>query len=526
MRARRPNFLLILTDQQRADHLGCAGAPGLPTPAIDGLARAGTRWTDCHVATPICQPNRASLLTGQLPSAHGVTMNGRELPLDAFSVAEALRQAGWRTGLVGKAHWQNITPVPPSWPTPAQRLAQQARDWGGPGHGQELATRWADPAHELRCPYYGFEQVQLSIGHGDQQSGHWRRWLLAQDPQAESLLGPHNAWPTPDWALPRIGQAWRTRLPVEWHPSTWVAEQGERLLQQWAQAADGAPFFLQCSFADPHHPFTPPGEHWSMLAPEDVVLPASFDAPLHRPPPPVQRLRQARRPEGFRPGYGSFAATEREVREAIALNHGNIALIDQAVGRLLAALDRLGLAEDTVVIFTSDHADLMGDRGLLFKGGLHYGALTRVPLIWRDPQASGGQVCEGLAQSTDVPVSMLARAGLPPVHGLHGRSLLAQLAQPQTALREGVLIEEESQRDDVGLGQRLRMRTWRTRTHRLTLWAGQPWGELVDLRNDPLELRNLWDEPSAQALRADMTEQLAQAMLAATDESPYPTQAA
>ena len=118
---RPPNFLLFVTDQQRADHLGCSGGPLWSTPHIDRLAAEGCRFTDFHVATPICQPNRASLMTGRLPSAHGLQMNGRELSLGELTFVEQLREAGWRTALAGKAHLQNITPVPPSWPTPAQR---------------------------------------------------------------------------------------------------------------------------------------------------------------------------------------------------------------------------------------------------------------------------------------------------------------------------------------------------------------------------------------------------------------------
>jgi arylsulfatase A-like enzyme len=108
-----PNFLLFITDQHRADHLGCAGHPLLRTPHIDALAARGCRFTDFHVATPICQPNRASLMTGRLPSAHGLQINGRELSHGERTFVQALREAGYRTALAGKSHLQNITAVPP-----------------------------------------------------------------------------------------------------------------------------------------------------------------------------------------------------------------------------------------------------------------------------------------------------------------------------------------------------------------------------------------------------------------------------
>jgi arylsulfatase A-like enzyme len=189
---------------------------------------------------------------------------------------------------------------------------------------------------------------------------------------------------------------------------------------------------------------------------------------------------------------------------------------------VLATLDRLGLADNTVVLLTSDHGDLLGDRGLLFKGGLHYSSITRVPLIWRDTaEARHAQLRQGLAQTIDIAPTILARAGLAPANGMQGRSLLSPDAQ-----RTGLLMEEESQRADFGLDRRLRMRTWRTLDHRLTVYDGQGWGELYDLRADPHELRNLWAESAHRDLRATLTEQLLRAMIAASDNSPYPRAAA
>jgi arylsulfatase A-like enzyme len=159
----------------------------------------------------------------------------------------------------------------------------------------------------------------------------------------------------------------------------------------------------------------------------------------------------------------------------------------------------------------------------MFKGGLHDAALTRVPFVWRDPERPpAAATLDALAQTTDIAPTVLARAGLPPAHGMHGRSLLPLLDGTATSLRDALLIEEEGQRRDFGLDRRVRMRTLRDHRHRLTLYDGQDWGELYDLQDDPLELRNLWRDPAARALRAELTERLARAMLAAADASPYP----
>jgi arylsulfatase A-like enzyme len=525
--ARKPNFLLFVTDQHRADHLGCHGNTDVRTPHIDALAQQGCRFEQFHVATPICQPNRASLMTGRLPSAHGLRMNGRELSLGERSFVDTLRTSGWRTALVGKAHLQNITVVPTAWPAAGQPRLDEARAVFPGLYGQEVWKRWEeDPQHELALPYYGFEDVALTIGHGDDQHGHWRRWLRRQTPDADRLIGPANAIPTPGLALAALGQAWRTRLPEELHPTHWIASETCARLERLAK--DDAPFFIQCSFPDPHHPYTPPGRYWDAVRPGDVTLPPGFHATPTNPPPPLQFLRAQRQAQpGFKPAYGSFACSEQEAREAIALNHGNLACIDNGVGRVLGTLRRLGLENDTVVMFTADHGDLMGERGLLFKGGLHYGALTRVPFIWRDPARPAAQpVSQALAQTIDIPATVLERAGITPTNGMQGRSLLPVMDGSVAAVRDALLIEEESQRRDFGLDRRVRMRTLRTATHRCTLWHGQDWGELVNLQEDPLELHNLWDEPQAQGVRQHMVEQLVQTMLQGADDSPYPGAAA
>ena len=524
---RAPNFLLFVTDQHRADHLGCYGNREIHTPHIDALARAGCRFDDFHVATPICQPNRASLMTGRLPSVHGLQMNGRELSLGEHTFVDMLREAGYRTALVGKAHLQNITVAPTAWPAKGTRLPHDAlRPYPG-RYGQEVWKRWEDdPAFELELPYYGFEQVALTIGHADEQHGHWRRWLRQQLPNADRLIGAANAIPTPGLRLGEIGQAWRTRVPEELYPTAYIAGQTCAALERFAR--EDAPFFLQCSFPDPHHPFTPPGRYWDMFRPQDISLPASFHAEPVDPPPPLAWLRAQRQAHpAFRPAYGSFACSEQEAREAIALNYGNIACIDDAIGRVLAQLKALGLDDNTVVVFTSDHGDLMGERGLLFKGGLHCPALTRVPFIWRDPaRVPGLPVSSALGQTIDIAPTVLARAGLQPANGMQGRSLLPVFCDEQSQVRDHLLIEEESQRSDFGMDRRVRMRTLRDHHHRLTIYDGQLWGEFYDLREDPLEMHNLWNDVAARGRRQDAMEVLARAMLESADHSPYPAAAA
>jgi len=515
----KPNFLVFIVDQLCASHLGCYGNDRIDTANIDALARAGWRADDCNVATPICMPNRASLLTGRMPSVHGVRHNGIPLSLGARTFVDALREAGYMTSLIGKSHLQNMTDKPPlaapRWPRDAQ--AGFAGDYR-----QECAATWHDDERtDVTTPYYGFDHVELAIEHGDQAEGHYRRWLRVNHPELADRVGPRHAIPAPEYALTAVGQAWRTRLPEECHPTAWIADRTIARLK--AAKAAGRPFFAYCSFPDPHHPYTPPGRYWDMYKPEDVALPPSFHS--QDPPPHVRWLREQRdRGRAVKHTMACFAATEREALEAIALSQGSLGFIDAQIGRVMAELRALGLDDDTVVIFTSDHGEFAGDHQLLFKGSLHYRSLIRTPLIWRDPAGPAGRVHEGLLSTIDIASTILERAGAPAYNGMQGRSFLASArggdASPS---RQAVVVEEDGQRTYFGFDAPVRMRSLLTPRYRMSVYRGVEWGELYDRREDPHECRNLWHDPAAAPLKAELMECLAREMLDLMDTSPAPS---
>ncbi|MGD9943350.1 MAG: sulfatase [Burkholderiaceae bacterium] len=528
----KPNFLLITTDQQRADHLGCYGNAQLRTPHIDSLAARGRRFDRFYVATGVCMANRASLMTGRMPSLHGTRCNGIPLNRNATTFVELLRDAGYRTGLVGKCHLQNMTDLPPeaprtpvpgglSPPVPAHADAVRNR-WGDGDYDAESLRRWReDPEHRVRTPYYGFDHVELCTMHGDLVEGDYARWLRQVAGDVDRLRGRANAIEDPRYVVP---QGYRTRVPAHQYPSAWIGERAEDFLE--SSAGSGQPFMLHCSFTDPHHPFTPPGRYWDMYDPAGIVLPRSFHADPERFFAPVRALHRERaRGRGRIDSTVGFAATEREAREALALTYGMISMIDDVVGRVLARLAALGLDRNTVVVFTSDHGDFMGDHGLLLKSALHYQSLIRVPFIWADPTAAGqpnrGAGTDALASTIDLPATMLARAGLAPFEGMQGRSLLPVLAGQQTG-RDAVLIEEDGHAPTFGLAEPVRARTVVSASHRLTLYDHAGWAELYDLRRDPDEIVNLIDSPDEAPVRARMYEVLARELMMAADRSPFP----
>ena len=267
-------------------------------------------------------------------------------------------------------------------PPPAHLIDADRDRRIGPGYDNEWTPHWIGrPDHEVAVPYYDFEHVRLCTLHGDSVHGHYGRWLAERHADPDSLRGPGNAIADDRYRAP---QAWRTRMPEELYPTSYVAGRAIDFLEAHAAGGATAPFFLQCSFPDPHHPYTPPGRYWDMYEPGAIELPASFDAAPEAGPAAYVRAHQ--RAEAERSPYAPFVASEREAREIIALTYGMVTLIDDAVGRVLARLDALGLADDTVVLFTSDHGDWMGDHGLMLKGPLHYQSLIRVPLLWADPR--------------------------------------------------------------------------------------------------------------------------------------------
>lgn len=528
---RKPNFILFITDQHRADHVGCYGNQVLQTPAIDGIAARGTRFDRFYVTNPACMPNRAALMTGRTSSVNGVRSNGVPLSLNATTFVDLLRAGGYRTGSVGKIHLQNMTSwqaisqaedraeraPPPRELDEAYRDDRRAREYD-----QESQSRWRDPDHDLTLPYYGFEHVDLTAMHSDNVHGHYRRWLEEKYPGADSLIGPENACPSRTLS---DFQAWRTRVPAELYSTSYIAEKAADFLRTSAVAERERPFFLQCSFNDPHHPFTPPGRYFDMYDPADVPLPATFHALNNDPPVPVRMLRAARDSgTSDRESWMLQAVHENDVRQAIALTYGSITMIDDAIARVLAELDELGLADDTVILFTSDHGDFMGDHQLILKGPVHYDGLVRVPFVYCDPSMAGSQIArtDRLASTMDVSATVLDRAGLAPFNGLQGQSLLETVVGGGRE-RDQILIEEDNQRAFLGFAEPVRLRTLVTPEWRLSLYRGATWGELYHLSEDPHELRNLWSDPAHAGVRADLVERLAREIIRLQDNSPLAT---
>ncbi len=526
----RPNFLLFITDQQRADFLGCYGHPVLRTPHIDSIAARGTVFERFYVASPVCMPNRASLMTARMPSVHGVRSNGIPLTMNAVTFVDLLRDAGYRTALIGKSHLQNFTANPPTikrppprdgFHEPSKALAQALRhDLAEPQYEQETPEYWNGPDAHVRTPFYGFEQVTLVRAHGDRPGGDYDRWLDQRDAKARSLLGPKNSLPH-DYICP---QAYRTAIPAELYATAFL---GERACAYLDQADADAPFFLMVSFPDPHHPFNPPGKYWDMYEPEQFPAPEAFSRRDWTPPTLIRNIwRDRDTGKANLDGMNSIGVTAREAQEARALTCGMISCIDDAIGSVLAALDKSGRCDDTVVLFTSDHGDHLGDHRLMLKGAEQYQSIVRVPFIWADPQTPPAQArSDALASTMDIRATILERARVEPASGMQGRNLLPAIERG-TAVRDSVFIQYDHQSSSPGTAIPPRVHSLIDGRYRLSVFHGTGWGELYDLENDPGEFDNLWDDPAHAKIRAALTERLLLTEIEHIDRVPLPTRRA
>ncbi len=508
----RPNFLFIITDQLRPDHTGFGGNPVVKTPNIDQLASKSMRFDRTYCAHPLCGPSRRTLMTGRMPSTHGSWDNGTPLDLDANTFVRVLRQHGYRTGHVGKSHIQEVfggpppnagSDIPPIYPLTGEGKANNPT-WGEGWDQWEMGSRHRQEWVEIPEDYYGFDHVELICGHEDLPTGHYYHWAQQHGVDVAKMGGPQNALKRFDgW-----NQVYQSSVPAELYPTTYVTQRSVDFLEK-AQN-DDRPFFLFASYPDPHHPFAPPGDYYNMYDADSVPLPDTFYDPHSDSMPHIQEMI-AQRGKDHR-GPFPFSIDETQYRKASAVEYGSITMLDEGIGQLLTTLKRLGLDENTVVVFTSDHGDMFGDHGLMLKHAIHYEGVIQVPLLIQTPDNQAGST-QSLASLLDLGQTILDLAECPEYKGMQGHSLTPILADPAASVRDRVLIEEGMPLDVTGQGSAYCLRTIVTDKARLTIYEGFEHGELFDRENDPDEMINLFGKPEGKALRAEMMEKLAYTMM-------------
>lgn len=496
MAATRPNILLITSDQQHWSTLSCLGSQAR-TPNLDRLAGEGTLFTRGYCPNPTCTPTRASMITGLYPSQHGAYSLGTKLDERVHTVGEDLQQAGYRTALVGKAHFQQNQPNEEYPSLEAMGIMQDLDFWRG-----------------IYGPFYGFGHVELARNHADEPlvGQHYAIWM-----EEKGLKNWRDHFRPPTGNTPPQRHRWS--IPEEYHYGTWIAERSEALLEE--SAREGAPFFLWASFFDPHPPYLVPEPWDAMYDPAEIAVPAMTPGE-HDANPPHFRMTQQEHPDfsAWRvSGYGlhglhSHLRDRAELAKDIAVYFGMISLMDQQIGRILRKLDKLGLAENTLVVFSCDHGHFFGQHGLIAKGPFHYEDMIRVPLIVRWPgRVPAGRRCDALQSLVDLPQTFLAFSGLPAPRHMTGVDQSAVWTGEQAAARDHIIVENRHEPDTI------HVKTYVDERYKLTVYYNQPYGELFDLREDPGEIRNRWHDPAATALK---TELLTKLLFAEMGKEPLP----
>lgn len=483
---RRPNIILMLADQLRYDGLGCNGNPYADTPNLDRLARSGTVFHRHVTANPICMPSRASLLTGRYPNGHGVWHNG--VPL---ARREYARFDERESGLAARAHEGPIISNVPTLPDTLTAAGYQTHAIGKlhltptgavPDYGyQESRVRWtAGELDDWRGPYYGFDHVELTIGHGEQTIGHYGAWLRDHHPEAVRALadGRHRK----QAPFPELPDLYPSAIPVEAHHSTWIGERARTFLEQDRDA--DRPFFLFLGFPDPHHPFTPPAELAEAFAGRDVLPPRRNDERSSVP----EVVRQLR--DGTIPNRTARNLSPECIRRVRQYTAAMVHLIDRAAGSVLATLDRLGLEEETIVIFTSDHGDFLGDHGMIRKETVCSDVLVHVPFLLRAPGATLPAETHAPMSNTDVLPTLCALANVPPPADVQGRSILPSLHDGAAHLVQVCGYLHEPRFHNFSLYDE---------RYRFTWYPASNERELYDHQLDPHELRNRAGDPALLA---------------------------
>lgn len=510
----KPNFIVFVTDQHRADWLGCYGHPVVKTPNIDKIASTGTVFNNFQVAAPLCMPNRASLLTGRYPSVHGLRYNGCLLPKRARTFVEILAHNGYDTAAIGKSHLQPFTGLNAN-----RGKTDQGEAWTTDESDYQLEEphKYAlDEYYDFPTPYYGYNHVDMVTGHGTTCNGHYRQWLRHKSDDWQALIEPSNQHPH-DYTCP---QAVRTKLPEDLYPTTYIANSAVEYLTE--QLEKDTPSFTFISFPDPHHPFNPPGKYWDMYQPDEFELDTKYED--HKQPPKHLQFWKNQYLQGKTDSNKqmAFFAEEQEIKQAMALTAGMITMIDDAIGDIMEVVNNSAAANNTVVCFTADHGDYMGDSNLLLKASWLRQSITRVPFIWTDPQQQQAAYCDAPFGTIDIATSILERAGLSIYHGNQGQSFLPGLTGAGDEQRS-MLIESNDPIPRFGFDKPIRARQILHGHWSMTIIEGESDGELYDRSMDPKETNNLWHEPAYQTQKLALMTELTHLLTQQMDESPAAT---
>lgn len=485
----RPNILLITSDQQHWDTIGLHNSQ-VKTPNLDRLAQRGCLFDRAYCPNPTCTPTRASIITGQHPSEHGAYSLGTKLMEDRTTLGSVLADAGYQTTLVGKAHFQQL---------------RSTEDF--PSLESYPVLRDLDFWRKHNERFYGFDHVELARNHADESHAgqHYAVWM-EENGLTDWKKHFQNRWhefqfgPEP---IPPQNLSWT--LPEAYHTNTWIAERSNALLADYAK--EKKPFFLWSSFFDPHPPYLVPEPWDTMYDPAQVEVPVIAPNEHARNPEHFRKTQEANpdfsdwEEEGGNQMHGchSHLQDRESLAKEIAVYYGMISCMDKYIGQILDQLDTLGLTENTLIVFTSDHGHFFGQHGLIAKGPFHYEDLIKVPLLASWPgHITADRRSSDIQSLVDLAPTFLSATGTPIPASMTGIDQSQAWAGKSEAPRTHAVVENRHQPTTIHL------KTYVDSRYKLTTYFQQSYGELFDLKADPDELNNLWDDSASQSIKGDL----------------------
>ncbi|WP_062108270.1 sulfatase family protein [Bacillus niameyensis] len=480
---KKPNILLITSDQQHFNTIG-AFNPEIKTPNLDRLVREGTTFNRAYCPNPTCTPTRASIITGMYPSQHGAWTLGTKLLEDRQTIGDVFQDHDYRTALIGKAHFQPVRHTEEFPSLESYPLLSDLDFW----------KKFADS-------YYGFEHVELTRNHTNEHlvGQHYAIWMEEK--------GCTN-WR--DYFLPPTGnmdpeEKYKWAIPEEYHYNTWIAERTNAKLEEYVEKDEN--FFMWSSFFDPHPPYLVPEPWDTMYDPDQLTIPTGRDGEFDDKPPHF-KLTQEENPDfsNYREtGYGIHGYhTHRDVsdedhKKLTATYYGMVSMMDKYIGNILDKLDELGIADNTIIVFTSDHGHFFGQHGLQYKGGFHYEDLIKVPFIVRYPNHVPAERLSSSMQSlVDLAPTFLSMTDLPVPPQMTGVNQSEVWYGEKEQARDHIICEFRHEPTTI------HQKTYVNERYKLTVYYNQSYGELYDLENDPEEYTNLWDLPDYQTLKQEL----------------------
>ncbi|MFT7219848.1 MAG: arylsulfatase A-like enzyme [Candidatus Azotimanducaceae bacterium] len=491
---KKRNILLITTDQMRYDALGCNGGLVAKTPNIDSLAQQGVNYRRAHNQNVVCMPARATIMTGQHVASHGVWMNGVSLPEDTPTIAHHLGANGYDTALLGKAHFE---------------------PWLG---NPDLFFENRMAAERNTGPHRGFDHMELA-NHFFEGHSHYDHHM-SDYPEDKSRFYPM----VTEKGQNTIGrgetgalQVWPMDVPRELYHTDWVAN---RTVDWLSKRDDETPWFCWMSFPDPHHPWDIPKSELHRVNWRDVPLPSLYETD------DIARLALlAQKPKHWLGYYQGSMWTNLEspreftpqnmtadqVREINAYTHIENELIDDACGQVFDWLKSCGEFENTEIFFTTDHGELQGDFGLLFKGPYHVDALMRLPFLWR-PAADANVVASEVTSPVghlDLASTFCAIAGIDVPDYCEGQTLPLNEEEAIRQGREFVFTQWDSEHGpaDMHLKSVYQSGGWLCTAYESSFMYDGSEGELYNMTEDPQQRVNLWNDPGyAEKRRALVAE--------------------